>query len=205
MRRVGLIVCLVFGGMMNSAVVSAENLVLQFFGTGAANVLTDEAEDRVWDLVDANNIDLSEFNCFEVEIRNPNTGNNIGIGVDCLRIDDIEENADYIELSAHSFFLMSGNNSFVSSGTTTVRAFRPGVGQGDRGDGQGPISHMTGSLPDDNNVAGGTGRFANVPGMVRLSGAVDLSDFDNDNIFFNCIFIAHLEPKENTRGPRGRQ
>jgi hypothetical protein len=47
---------------MNSAVVSAENLVLQFFGTGAADVLTDEANDRVWNLAHANNIDLSEFN-----------------------------------------------------------------------------------------------------------------------------------------------
>ena len=139
-----------------------------------------------------------------MEIRNPNTGNKIGTGVDCLHIDDNAVDFDYIELTAHSFFLLPGNNSFVSSGTTTVRAFRPGIGQGDRGDGQGMITHMTGSLPVSNNVVGGTGRFANVPGMVRLSGAVDLSAFDIGDIFFNCIFIAHFEPKENTRGPRGR-
>ena len=199
MKSVALVVSVIIWGVMAGSVASANTLVLQFFGEGGADQLSTATNKRVWDLAHENEIDLNGFNCFEIELRNPAGGYRIGTGVDCLRIDNIADDADFIELSAHSFFLMPGKNAFIASGFTTVRAFRDGVGNGDRGDGAGPISHMTGSLPDGYNITGGSGDFSDATGSVRLSGAVDLSDFGNGNIFFNCLWVVELDQHKHSR------
>jgi hypothetical protein len=58
-----------------------------------------------------------------------------------------------------------------------------------------PITHVTGAVPDAgaNSIIGGTGRFANATGSVRLSGAVNLSNLDNGEITFDCVFAINLD------------
>lgn len=56
-------------------------------------------------------------------------------------------------------------------------------------------THITGAIPrdDENNVLSGTGAYEGATGSVRLSGAVNLADFESEGrVAFNCLFVLRL-------------
>jgi hypothetical protein len=167
----------------------SETLALQFLGTADAapwDALSPEVSIEIADLVDID--DLEGFSCFELDLVDPASGVVVGIGVDCLAPTPVGPAGnifDAIEVEAFSFFMLPGG-SFVSNGLTSVRAFVPGIG-----DAGGAFTHVTGSLPDGNNIIGANGQFVD-EGSVRVSGAVDLSGFA-PTISFNCLWIVQIE------------
>lgn len=181
---------------VTSPVVAAESetLALQFVGTATGRAWSDLSEATVAEIeaLDASGEmdvgDLEEFGCFEIDLVDPASGVVVGTGVDCLAptpVGPAGDIFDAIEVEAFSFFMLPGG-AFVSNGMTSVRAFIPGIGDADG------FTHITGSLPDGNNIVGATGQF-NEEGSTRVSGAVDLSLFGDGIVAFNCLWIAVIE------------
>ena len=192
MRKVTFILFL----FMASASVHAD-MALKFFGTADANDLSPLAVS----LMEDTGVDATGFNCFELPIYDLDSGNPVGIGVDCLKVFDGDDFGAMIEAKTF-FFLPRG--SLVNHGCTSARAFYEGVG--DSG-----VTHMTGSIgPNEFPVdefpdlsrneplaspcanAGGVVHATNgmakfLDGAVRLSGAVNLDT--PGEITFSCMFV----------------
>jgi hypothetical protein len=124
--------------------------------------------------------------CFDVDLLNLRTGKVIGTATDCLAL--VEEQGDGLVLVGTTTFNMPGG-SFTSRGVTTVEPVAthpqfPSLSSA--------ATHTTGSIPDEspgNNVIAGSGRFAGLEASVRLSGAVNMSQFGAGIIGFDCIFV----------------
>ncbi len=164
-----------------------ETLALQFLGTDTAadwDELSTDTVSTIEDLAAGNNdfnvSDLDGFGCFELDLVDPSSGVVVGVGVDCLAPDGQD---DGVIVEAFSFFILPGG-AFASNGMTSVRPFYAGVG-----DAGGEFTHMTGSLPDGDNIIAGTGQFKDT-GATRVSGAINLSQFGDGVISFNCLWIA---------------
>lgn len=174
---------------------NSETLALQFLGTatGAAwDGLSPATVAEIEALADDGALklkDLNDFGCFEIDLVDPASGVIVGTGVDCLAptpVGPVGNEFDAIVVEAFSFFMLPGG-SFVSNGLTSVRAFIPGIG-----DAGGDFTHVTGSLPDGDNIVGANGQFAE-SGSTRVSGAVDLSQFGAGIVSFNCLWIVEIE------------
>ena len=87
-------------------------------------------------------------------------------------------------LTATTFFYFPGG-TLVSQGLVTVQ---PKV------DGLEEFTHVTGAAPapSENNVIYGDRKFKKATGSVRLSGLVNLSQFDFGVIDFDCVFIIDI-------------
>ena len=126
--------------------------------------------------------------CFDVDLFDVATSKRIGTGTDCLF--QPQEMGDGIELTGTAFFDLGGNNTLVTRGVTTVH---PGSV-----DSLSDFTHITGAAPSPwgNDILSGTGRFAMASGSVRLSGMVDMREFDpqieGTAITFDCLFIVTL-------------
>jgi hypothetical protein len=167
-----------------------ETLVLQFVGqaTGAAwDGLSAEAVSTIQTLANGSErfdvAKLDEFACFEVDLVDPASGISIGEGVDCL---SPEDKGDGVAVEAYSFFMLSGG-AFVSHGMTSVRPFYAGVGDADGG-----YTHISGAVPTDDNILAGTGQFTD-SGSVRVSGAVNMSQFGSGIITFDCLWLINVD------------
>jgi hypothetical protein len=180
----------------------SERLALQFLGsaTGTSWDLLSEATVAEIEMLaqDGNfkTTDLEEFGCFEIDLVDPSSGVVVGTGVDCLApmpVGPAGNIFDAIEVEAFSFFIFPGG-AFVSNGLTSVRAFIPGIGDGDG------FTHVTGSLPEQNNILAATGQFKD-KGSTRVSGAVDLSQFDVGVVAFNCLWIVDIRIDLDLTGP----
>ncbi|MCK5276219.1 MAG: hypothetical protein KAR37_16310 [Alphaproteobacteria bacterium] len=178
----------------SAAADESERLALQFLGTatGTSWDLLSEATVAEIDMLaqdgNFNPADLEGFGCFEIDLVDPSSGVVVGTGVDCLAPTPVgpEGNVfDAIEVEAFSFFILPGG-AFVSNGLTSVRAFLPGIGDGDG------FTHVTGSLPEQNNILAATGQFKD-KGSTRVSGAVDLSQFGAGIVAFNCLWIVDIK------------
>jgi hypothetical protein len=193
--RCGLLMSVFLGAGAN-----AETWVVQMLGSSEVVGTLADIDAR-----EGTNIDLpgdagTNFTCFEVPLLDPNTGIQIGSGVDCLRFDDgTAPPEDEIRLTAYSFFVTPGG-TLVNSGTTSVRAFVDGFGNGGA---PFPRSHLTGSVPDSNaqTFVGGTRRFDRTRGRARVSGAVDL--VTGPTPFFDCLWVIELDASIRSR-PAGR-
>ncbi len=142
----------------------------------------------VGDLLDEDDAPLPEpALCYEADLFNAHTGSFIGTGIDCL--EDIVADADtgIITLDRTTFFSFP-HGELVASGVTTVAP----ILEGSPG-----FTHVVGDIPASgfNSIVSGTKRFANSTGRVRLSGAVDLSNFDDGagSVGFNCVFVIDLD------------
>ena len=169
------------------------DMALKFLGTADANDLSQLAQEL---MADTGVAVSGDFGCFELPVFDLESGNPVGIGVDCLNIFDGDDSGAMIEAITF-FFLPRG--TLVKHGGTSVRPFWPGVG--DSG-----VTHMTGSIGpaelDGNNppAAGtpcestggivhttkGMSKFSD--GATRLSGAVNLSNAGAGEITFSCLF-----------------
>ena len=134
-------------------------------------------------------------NCFDVTIVDPSTDEFVGIASDCLsdvevlNEDDPECNSTEslvgcsVRLVDTAFFRYY-DGTIVSRGTVTIQPVT------DRDSAKAGITHITGSVPPNNNIPYGLESYAQVKGKVRLSGAVDMTDTVSLNtITFDCVFL----------------
>ena len=127
--------------------------------------------------------------CFDVELKNIHDGAHLGWATDCLsEIDGDPDNG--LQLIGTTFFYLP-DGLLITRGHTTVQpALKPIV----TADGQ-TITHITGASSDENAVVKGYGEYQWHKGTVRLSGMVDLTEFDGnegDPMFFDCLFVIDL-------------
>lgn len=135
---------------------------------------------------------FNEFNlvpvdaaCFDLDLVDIKTDRIIGSAIDCLSGISPSSSDDGVMLTGTTFFFFPGG-TLVSQGLTTVQPVLHGSPD---------FTHITGAVPSpgDNGVIFGSGKFANVEGPVRLSGAVNLSALDSDGLItFDCVFIIDL-------------
>jgi len=207
---------LVVAVVLALAVPAQANIAVEFAGTinpldfsgGAGSDTATMSVVRAFFSAPLESRNLGDFLCYEGDLRDLKTEKVVGVGVDCLwiaPIDDttsgntvagqppfgaIQNTADLSPaIDAVTFFFYPGGY-YVADGNTTVRPFFRGVGNGDG------FTHITGSVPGATDyVVAGTGKFSKFPGnaKVRLSGAVDLSQFfsiiNPFQIRFTCLFI----------------
>lgn len=116
--------------------------------------------------------------CYDLDLVDVKSGNVIGSAADCLT--DISGVGDGVALTGTTFFFFPGG-TVVTRGLTTVQP---------KTHGSADFTHITGAIPQptDNNVIYGDGKFKNASGPVRLSGAVNLSNFPAEATF-DCIFV----------------
>jgi hypothetical protein len=127
--------------------------------------------------------------CFDTELVNMKNQQVIGTATDCLS--NVTPTGTGIALVGTSYFHMP-NGTLITRGNTTVQ---PVFHQTVTPSGQN-ITHITGASGNGNAIIGGTGRFANRTGTVRLSGMVDMTNFEGivgDPIVFDCLFIIDLD------------
>ena len=194
MKKVILVLAVSASSMMMASVSAQADMALKFIGTADGGDLSQLAQD----LMEDTGVAVSgDFDCFELPVFDLESGNPVGIGVDCLNVFDGDNSGAKIEAITF-FFLPRG--SLVSHGCTSVRPFWAGVG--DSG-----VTHMTGSISpaelggDNPPVAGtpcestggivyatkGMSKFSD--GAARLSGAVNLSNAGAGEITFSCLFV----------------
>ena len=133
MKKVTFILAVSASSMMMASVSAQADMALKFIGTADAGDLSQLAQD----LMEDTGVAVSgDFDCFELPVFDLESGNPVGIGVDCLNVFDGDNSGAKIEAITF-FFLPRG--SLVSHGCTSVRPFWAGVG--DSG-----VTHMTGSI-----------------------------------------------------------
>ncbi len=188
-------------GLGFTASASADSIALRFLGTGVAGSLSDALDSAGIDLATDTNLspevieslEAAEIACFDIPLIEPASEIVLGRGIDCLEVVEavaFVDDADVsLSLRALSLFVFE-SGTVVTLGSTSVRPFRPGVG-----DAAGGVTHMTGSIPSDSGgVIGGTGAFADKVGAARVSGAVNLSNLAAaGEIFFDCLWIIQVE------------
>ena len=112
-------------------------------------------------------------NCFDVGILS--LGDNTAVGTATRCLTDIRTVDGGMALTATTFFRFP-NGTIVSRQRTTVQPIIDGAAE---------MTHITGasSVPLATNVLAevGTGKFAGVPGSVRLAGAINLNNFKERN------------------------
>lgn len=127
--------------------------------------------------------------CFDTELVNMKNQQTIGTATDCLS--NITPTGTGVALVGTSYFYMP-NGTLITRGNTTVQpVLHPTVTPGGQN-----ITHITGASGNGNAIIGGTGRFANQTGTVRLSGMVNMTNFGGnvgDPIVFDCLFIVDLD------------
>jgi hypothetical protein len=188
---------LAFPGMVSAS--PTKNVALKLFGEGHAGVISP----KIKTLMDNSGIDLTGFDCFELDVLDPVSEIKQGKGVDCLRPISVDGDihGEGLQMEAITFFVLK-HGMVVNHGCTSVRPFFEGIG--DAG-----VTHMTGSIgpsefgvePSANSpiectkpgIIYGTGSFKNVKGKARLSGAVNLSRAAEGILKFTCLFIVNLD------------
>ena len=124
-------------------------------------------------------IDGIEMNCFDLELFDPATGRKLGWATDCVDLASITGGPPpaAFAISNTTFFVLPGG-TLTSRNRTTIS---PVV------EGSPDMTHITGDLPIVPNILGGTGRFQNAQGIVRLSGVVDISQFFITNRILSAV------------------
>jgi hypothetical protein len=136
--------------------------------------------------------------CFDGLIFDAASGREIGTATDCLKptyLDDGgtpgDSSDDSLQIIGTTIFELPAG-TIISQGKTSVRPVTwPSESQ--------PNTHITGAIPfdDENSIMATTGRYKNSTGTVRLSGAVDMTDFVTETglgqLDFTCLFIITLD------------
>ncbi len=152
------------------------NLVVQWKGTGTAGVLPPGVGGDVVPV---------GTECVIVEMVNPRTGLSIGTGYDCIV--DMTPVGEGLEVTTYYIFAFKGG-SIISRNLLTVQLVV------DQGSIYAGMTHILGDHPfvGENTIQGGTKKFSNARGNVRVSGVVNLSNFP-DTIEFDDLFVITLE------------
>jgi len=154
------------------------NIVVRLVGTAIG-------EDRIVPDIDGDGIDDQAL-CFDINLEDIKTGKIIGTATDCLS--NVVEVGDGLSLVGTTTFDFNDGNQLVSRGITTVQPVTAGSQS---------VTHITGSISDvnENNILSGTGKYNDVSGQVRLSGAVNMEPQDDGTlqIAFDCLFVISLD------------
>lgn len=190
MKRLALLGAALVTGLFFAGAARAEGgmtLVLQMLGEGTAIGTLDQVAAQQG--IDLGNRDLgraySEFQCHTMPLIDPATKLRMGSGIDCLGGIEKDGNGG-LTLTAVSFFVLP-SGTLASAGQTSLPAFINGFGDASGSDNA--RTHVTGAVPGGYNIIGGTGQFADMKGMVRLSGTMRIGE----TLFFDCIFVLDLE------------
>lgn len=175
----------VFGSLLFSASSFAgdrANLTMQLRGTAVGY-------DGMVPDIDGDGFD-DPATCFDVEVFNAATGLKMGEGTDCLS--NITPFGEGLQIVGTTYFKLPGG-SLISRGNTSVQPTTWGSPT---------VTHITGAIPSpgENNVIGGSGAFKRAKGTVRLSGAVNMSNIANNEITFDCLFIADISKSRGHHG-----
>ena len=120
--------------------------------------------------------------CLETDLFNTRTGALVGSGIDCIDITSASGGSFLVNRTTIFNF---PQGTLVANGPTTVVPIF-GASSPD-------FTHVVGDVDASTpNIIFGTNRFAGATGDVRLSGIVDLSNF-NASVGFNCIFVIDLD------------
>lgn len=175
--------------------------VFQFLGQSVSTTM--DAELTPMQISDAGIADPESYACFKMDMFDPASGDLIGSGTDCLIFNAIpgrvvngkglqngaafENLAGDVAVQAVSIFSFLTGDVLVTSGTTSVRPFLDGFGNG----GVPVRTHITGSIPDPSasSVLLATGEFEGRQGPVRVSGSLTV---DDSGIFFDCLWLADI-------------
>jgi hypothetical protein len=144
--------------------------------------------------------------CFEVPMFDVRTNKQLGVAFDCLS--DIDLSGDpRVALTDTTIFEFK-KGTLVSYGRVAIEPIKEPNEPDTEPIGAAPDStHITGSVPPpgtQNVIAeAGTNKFKGRTGSVRLSGAVNMSDFDAvagvGSIVFDCLFVINLDKRKNGR------
>ena len=130
--------------------------------------------------------------CYEVEMVNPATGWRIGTGYDCIANPGSLLDANEGTVTTYYIFSFLGRGSIISHNRVVVRSASDDDTYNPVPVGHGPVNsdftHILGSFPTDNTIEGGTRRYKNASGRVRVSGGVSLTNFPT-TIEFDDLFV----------------
>lgn len=134
--------------------------------------------------------------CYEVEMVNPSTGWRIGTGYDCITNPGSLVVTGEGTVTTYYIFAFRGRGSIISHNRVVVRSSSDDDTFNPVPTGQDPVNlnftHILGSLPTENTITGGTRRFKNASGKVRVSGGVSLANFP-DTIEFDDLFVIDFD------------
>jgi hypothetical protein len=156
-------------------------LVLNLVGPGVMylqdvpDITGDGIDDEAW--------------CFDVLLFNAENGHLVGTATDCLWNPTSE--GDGLKLVGTTYFHLP-QGMLVTRGLTTVQP----VTQPTETTFVSPVTHITGAASAVDAIIDGDGRFAKSTGTVRLSGMVDMSNFNGEVgsvIAFDCLFLITLD------------
>jgi len=127
--------------------------------------------------------------CYEVPMVMPQTGVRLGTGFDCISNPGSLPIVGEGSVTTYYIFAFLGRGSIISENRVVVRIAE------DYDEANltslpfnTEVTHILGSFPTDNTIVGGTRRFENTEGKVRVSGAVSLANFPNE-IVFDDLFV----------------
>jgi hypothetical protein len=135
--------------------------------------------------------------CFDGLIFDAASGREIGTARDCLNVVELYPGKnsgsldDSLRIIGTTIFELPAGTIY-SQGLTSVRPVTWETYDQ-------PNTHITGAIPydDDNSIIASTGKYKNSTGIVRLSGAVDMTDFVTETglgqLDFTCLFIITLD------------
>jgi len=164
-----------------------KNIVVVLKGTATADV----SGGHFYQLgLDEELAELGGATCFDMDLVDARTGWVIGTGADCLSLVTPSKTDSGMSLTATTFFYFPGG-TLVSQGLVTVQPVLTNKTENPQ------FTHVTGAapLPSEKNVIYGDRRFRKATGSVRLSGLVNLSQFNAGVIDFDCVFIIDIKKK----------
>jgi hypothetical protein len=131
--------------------------------------------------------------CFDLDVIDLKRNKIIGTGTDCMSNVAMDENGNVALIGTSYFYLPGGK--LITRGAVTVQPV-PEDFSLVSADGH-PYSHITGSAStsEQNSIIGGTGKYENSTGRVRLSGMVDMTEFtmnEGDPLTFSCLFVLDI-------------
>jgi len=158
---------------------SGRTLVLNLVGTGAMYIDTVPAAEGLGAVVEAW--------CFDVDLVDMKSGNTVGTATDCLdpSLDGQKLSESGVGLIGTTYFNLP-DGILAIQGRTTVQPRNWPTRE---------FTHVTGGNSAGNAVLYGTGAYAGVSGTARLSGMVDLSQFDESvgsPMAFDCLCVVEL-------------
>ena len=127
--------------------------------------------------------------CHDVEMVDLQSNEVIGISTDCFS--DAEPDSGGGAGFVGTTFLNFPNGTIVAQGQFTAQ---PVLRETTTITGV-PITAITGAATDGNSIIGGTGRYKNSTGNIRISGMIDSTNYTfsaGDPLYFDCIFEIQL-------------
>lgn len=112
--------------------------------------------------------------CFLMDLIDYETGEIIGTLEDCDAGTTEQDDGSLISQITTTFNI-NGKGSIVSEGVVLQTPI-------------GDNRFTTSFTPTENNIIDGTFDFEGIEGTTTLNGEIDLSQFDNNIIIFNCVF-----------------